>query len=111
VLPIREFKCPHCFNLFSRPPEWIGRLLPRTSGLNLKTVSRSVRKAEKRAETSSDNFTRRIFRMLSNLGKATTQLEEAIGAGLKNLLRLFSPKAWKRNRSRSKRSRRERSED
>lgn len=100
VLPVRDFKCPHCFAVFTKPIEWIGQFLPRPTPVNgnLKRVSRKARRA---AESSTDRLAQRLFRVLSKFGKWVTRIEESTWSRVKQCVSWMSLRVWKKNRNRS----------
>jgi hypothetical protein len=106
LTPMREFKCPHCFSIFSKPIEFIGRLTQHTPTVNLTRVSRRIRKANDTASNRSERLQKKVFRALSRLGKRVTRIEEAAYAGVRRCLSLLNPRTrirrHQRRRSRTR---------
>lgn len=113
ILPIRDFRCPHCFAVFSKPVAWIGSCLPSVSIPKIDDVSKSVRRANRSAAKTSDTFLKRCLKMLSRLGKRVTSIEEFVDTQFRKLISILSAQAWRRRRritGNSERSGRQRSE-
>ena len=112
LLPVREFKCPHCFEVFMRPIEQIGRL-PFVSGFfgqssPLKEVVSRTRSRRSRSQSSLEPG-RRISRSLANFGKKVNRMEQAAFAKFVGALRFLNParlfsKSSRRSRPRSMKS-------
>lgn len=100
LLPLRDFRCPHCFAVFSKPVTWIGRCLPTVSIPKIEGVSKRVRRANRAASTTSDTVLKRCLKFLARLGKWVTNAEEFLGSMCKKCFSILSPRAWtKRRRS------------
>ena len=104
ILPIRDFRCPHCFAVFSKPVAWIGRCLPSVSMPKMDGVSKRVRRANRTAANTSDTFLKRCLKMLSRRGKRVTDLEEFLGSQFKKSISWLSPQAWRKRRRSSETS-------
>ena len=109
LLPMRKFRCPHCFDISSKPVQWIGRWLPGARLASLDRVSRKVRHANRAATKTSDRMNHGVLRALSSFGKRVTRLEQTFSATARKLLWFLSPRVWTK-RSRPKSSRRRRGE-
>jgi hypothetical protein len=108
LLPVREFKCPHCFEVFLRPIEIIGRL-PLVSSLFARSsplkdaVSRS-RKRSRRRSTASESVGG-VSRGLARFGRKVNKVEEAGMSALLKLIYFLNPKRlFSRSTKRSRRS-------
>lgn len=104
LFPMRDFRCPHCFAVFSKPVAWIGRCLPTVSVPKIDEVSKRVRRANRAASTTSDTVLKRCLKYLSRLGKRVTDAEEFLGSLCKKCLSFLSPQAWKKRRRNSESS-------
>ena len=104
VLPMRDFRCPHCFNVFSKPVRWIGRCLPTISVPKIEGVSKRVRRANRAASNTSDTLLKRCLKFLSRLGKGVTDAEEFLGRLFKQSLTWLNPQVWKKRRRHSQTS-------
>ena len=104
VFPMRDFRCPHCFAVFSKPVTWIGRCLPSISIPKIEGVSKRVRRANRAASNTSDTLLKRCLKFLSRLGKRVTDMEEFFCSLFKQSLTLLNPQAWMRRRRRSQTS-------
>ena len=104
IFPMRDFRCPHCFAVFSKPVAWIGRFLPSVSVPKMDAMSKRVRRANRTAANTSDTFFKRCLKLLSRLGKRVTDIEEFFGSGFKKCFAWLSPQAWSRRRRSSENS-------
>lgn len=104
ILPIRDFRCPHCFAVFSKPIALIGRCLPTVSIPKMEGVSKRVRRANRTAANTSDTFLKRCLKTLSRLGKWVTETEEFLGSKFKKSISILSPQWWRRRRRNSETS-------
>ncbi len=104
VLPVRDFRCPHCFAVFSKPVSWIGRCLPTISIPKIERVSKRVRRANRAASNTSDTLLKRCLKFLSRLGKRVTDMEEFFGSLFKRSLTWLNPQAWTKRRRHSETS-------
>lgn len=104
LLPMRDFRCPHCFAVFSKPVAWIGRCLPSVSIPKIEGVSKRVRRANRAASDKSDTLVKRCLKSLSRLGKWVTNVEEFVGSQFKKSISWLSPQAWRRRRRNSETS-------
>ena len=104
VLPMRDFRCPHCFAVFSKPVSWIGRCLPTISIPKIGGVSKRVRRANRAASNTSDTLLKRCLKFLSRLGKGVTDAEEFLGRLFKPSLTWLNPQVWKKRRRHSETS-------
>jgi hypothetical protein len=97
VLPVREFKCPHCFEVFTRPIELIGQLPVISSFVGqsspLKDVVSRSRSRRSRSQSSLEPG-RRISRSLANFGKKVNRMEQGAFAGFVGLVRFLNPFRW-----------------
>lgn len=98
---MRDFRCPHCFAVFSKPVAWIGRCLPTVSIPKIEGVSKRVRRANRAASTTSDSVLKRCLKFLSRLGKWVTDAEEFLGNMCKKCFSILSPQTWKKRRRNS----------
>ena len=103
-LPMRDYRCPHCFAVFSKPVAWIGRCLPTVSIPKIEGVSKRVRRANRAASDKSDTLLKRCLKSLSRLGKWVTDREEFVGSVFKKSISWLSPQAWTRRRRNSETS-------
>lgn len=97
-LPMRDFRCPHCFTVFSKPVVWIGRCLPTVAVPKIEGVSKQIRRANRAASSKSSTLQQRFLKLLSQLGKRVTDLEEFLGSQVKKTLTWLSPQARKKRR-------------
>ena len=104
LLPMRDFRCPHCFAVFSKPVSWIGRCLPTISVPKIEGMSKRVRRANRAASNTSDTLLKRCLRFLSRLGKGVADVEEFLGGLLKQSLTWLNPQRWKKRRRHSETS-------
>lgn len=104
VLPMRDFRCPHCFAVFSKPVSWIGRCLPSISVPKIEGVSKRVRRVNRAASNTSDTLLKRCLKFLSRLGKRVTNAEEFLGGLFRQLLTWLNPEKWKKRRRHSETS-------
>jgi hypothetical protein len=104
LFPMRDFRCPHCFAVFSKPVTWIGRCLPTVSIQKIEGVSKRVRRANRAASTTSDSVLKQCLKFLSRLGKWVTGAEEFLGNMCKKCFSILSPQTWKKRRRNSETS-------
>lgn len=104
LLPMRDFRCPHCFNVFSKPVTWIGRYLSTISIPEIEGVSKRVRQANRAASSTSGGLVRRCLKFLSRLGKRVTEIEEFLGGQFRKSILWLSPHRWKKRRRNSENS-------
>ncbi len=104
LLPMRDFRCPHCFGVFSKPVAWSGRCFPTVSIPKIEGVSKRVRRANRSASDKSDTLLKRFLKSLSRLGKWVTDIEEFVGSQFKKSISWLSPQAWRRRRRNSETS-------
>ncbi len=111
-LPVRTFKCPHCFAVFSRPLAMFGRL-PGMRWLFGQGSRDSLRKAVGSAKKTNDRSSRaewKIGRALVKLGRGITNAEQALITGLLGVIhKLFGTRSSRSGSSRKSRSERKRS--
>ena len=104
LLPMRDFRCPHCFAVFSKPVSWIGRCLPTISVPKIEGVSKRVRRANRAASSTSDTLLKRCLKFLSRLGQRVTNAEEFLGGLFRQSLTWLNPQKWKKRRRHSETS-------
>lgn len=114
LLPVREFKCPHCFEVFLRPVQIIGRL-PIISGLfaqssPLKDAMSRTRKRSRRRSTDTGAI-EGVSRGLAKFGRKVNKAEEVGMSAVLRLVHFLNPaRLFSRSSKRSRRSTRSESE-
>ncbi|MBL8811098.1 MAG: hypothetical protein JNM43_13050 [Planctomycetaceae bacterium] len=111
-LPVRTFKCPHCFNVFRRPNAILGAL-PGMRWLFGQGSRDSLRKAVGSANKTSDRSSKaewKIGKGLVKLGRSITNAEQWMVNGLLSLVhKIFGKRSSRSGSSRKSRSSRKRS--
>ncbi len=105
ILPFRNFKCPHCFEIFRKPIESLSWLSLPSSFSSKRIRSRSIDKAGRAASKTSDRLERNVFLVLSRFGKKVSDWEQAAWSRSVKLFEFLNPFSRKRRRTRSESSR------
>jgi len=95
LMPVREFKCPHCFEVFLKPPEAIGRL-PLIGAFFRRSRLKTSRRLPVRGRSSSGTMprNRRVAKSLSGFGRTVTRAERAVVGSLLRVIQLLNPARW-----------------